>query len=110
MYWGYICRQQFDKAYEFEYPVYRKKYTLMDYIRRFRPDVKWKSAAIENIEIKNDTAMMKVKVDTEVKMAVSRLPKRIEIKEQVVLNEKWIKVDGVWYHVPQSFNGADKEV
>ncbi len=106
MYWGYICNQQFDKAYEFEYPLYRKTVSMVDYIRRFRPNVHWKNASIEKIEMQDETAMMQIKVDTDIKLMSTKMAKKAEITPQVVLDEKWIRVDGVWYHVPQQFKGA----
>ena len=107
MYWGYICNQQFDKAYEFEYPLYRKTVSMIDYIRRIRPSVSWKNATIEKIELQDDTAMMTVKVDTDIKMPMSqKMAKKVDINTQVAMDEKWIRVDGIWYHVPQQFKGV----
>ena len=110
-YWGHMCRQEFDKAYEFEYPVYKKLVSSMDYIRRFRPNVKWTKAVIEKIQIENDTAVMEVMVDADISVTVPKTPKKFEIKPQVRLNEQWIKVDGAWYHVPKKVvQRDDKEV
>jgi hypothetical protein len=109
-YWGYMCNQEFDKAYEFEYPVYRKTVTIVDYIRRFRPNMKWKNAVIGKIEIEDGVAMMKVKVDTDINMTVPKTPKRNEINPRLELDEKWIKVEGIWYHVPGRFRKDNKEV
>jgi hypothetical protein len=100
-YWGHMCKQEFDKAYEFEYPLYKKTVSLVDYIRRFRRNVKWENAAVEDITVDDGAAMMKVKVKTEINLMVPKSPRGIKANPTVVLNEKWIKVDGVWYHVPQ---------
>ena len=104
-YWGHVCRQEFDKAYEFEYPVYRKAVSAVNYIRRFRPNVTWIKATIEKIEVEseNETAMMTVIVETDINMRVPKIAKKVEISPKVALNEKWVKVDGVWYHVPPQF-------
>ncbi|MFI5294190.1 MAG: hypothetical protein ACHQ0Y_04105 [Thermodesulfovibrionales bacterium] len=101
IYWGYICNQEFDKAYEFEYPLYRKTVGLMDYIRRIRPNMKWKNATVGKIEIEKEAASMTVGVETEVKMMVPKVPKKVDMNSYMELNEKWVKVDGVWYHVPE---------
>jgi hypothetical protein len=114
LYWGYICRQEFDKAYEVEYPVYRKTVSLVNYIRRFRPDVTWKNATIEKIDLEKEkgTAVITVMVDTDIKVRMSKVPKQIDITPRIMLQEKWVKVGGVWFHVPQQFigNEAGKEV
>ena len=110
-YWGYMCKQEFDKAYEFEYPVYKKLVSNTDYIRRFRPNVKWTKAVIEKIQIENDTAVMEVMVDADIAVTVPKIPKKFEVKPHVLLNEQWIKVDGAWYHVPKKVvQRDDKEV
>ncbi len=100
-YWGYICREEFDKAYAFEYPLYRKTVGLMDYIRRIRPGMKWRNAEIGKIVVENEAASMKVGVDTEVKMTFPKVAKKFDVNSHMELDEKWVKVDGVWYHVPE---------
>ncbi len=110
-YWGHMCRQEFDKAYDFEYPLYKKTVSLVEYIRRFRPNVTWNNPVIENVRIEDGTASMEVKVETDIKMTTPKAAKRIEARPVAVINEKWIKVDGVWYHVPKKFaQKVDKEV
>jgi len=101
-YWGYRIEERFDKAYEFEYPLLRKTVSVVDYIRSFHPTMKWTNAEIQTITKQDDAAEVTVKVDTKVKMSVSKVPKPVEFENKgLVLNERWIKIDDVWYHVPK---------
>ncbi len=101
-YWGCKVEEKFDKAYEFEYPVYRKKVGLTDYIRGFRPAMKWTKAEVQTIEKQDETAEVTVKVDTKVNIAIPKRPKPAEFENKgLELHERWVKIDGVWYHVPK---------
>jgi hypothetical protein len=110
VYWEYLCKGEFDKAYELEYPVYRKTVSLTNYIRRFSPNIKWKNAVIGKVEIKDEVALMTVVVDTEMRMTVPKTPAKIDIEPQLQMEEKWIKMEGAWYHVPNQFREADKKI
>src|ERR1700690_3299340 len=45
-YWGYKINEEFDKAYEFEYPLYRKTENAVNYIRHFNPNFHWRKCEI----------------------------------------------------------------
>lgn len=101
-YWGYKVEEKFDKSYEFEYPVYRKNVSMSNYIRGFRPSMKWTKAEVQTIAIEDDAAEVTVKVDIKVDMVVPRIPKPVQHENKgMELRERWVKIDGLWYHVPK---------
>ncbi len=101
-YWGYKVEEKFDKSYEFEYPVYRKNVSMSNYIRGFRPSMKWTKAEVQTIAVEDDAAEVAVKVDIKVNMVMPRIPKPVQHENKgIELRERWVKIDGLWYHVPK---------
>lgn len=95
-YWDYKIKQEFDKTYDFEVPVYRKKVNLVNYIRSFRTNiVKWIQVRIEHIKIEDSAAMLDLTLRVRVK-----LPEVKAHESDSLIKEKWVKVEGIWYHVP----------
>ncbi len=102
-YWGYKVEEKFDKSYEYEYPQYRKNVSLVNYLRGFQPTVRWTAYKIEDIAKKDDAAEVTLSVDLHVNLRFPKIPKPMESDTKgVTFRERWIKVEGVWYHVPQS--------
>lgn len=102
-YWGSRVEEKFDKSYEYEYPQYRKTVNLVNYLRGFQPTVRWTAYKIEKIARKDDAAEVTLSVDLHVNLRFSKVPKPMESDTKgVMFNERWVKIEGVWYHVPQS--------
>jgi hypothetical protein len=98
-YWEYKINQEFDKSYEFEAPIYRKKVNLVNYIRGFNINlVRWNGAMIDNIKVESDSAM----IDMNLRVKVN-LPGIKTNEYNSLIKEKWVKVDGMWYHIPAEF-------
>lgn len=105
-YWGYKINEQFDKAYEFEYPLYRKATTLLSYLRRINPNFHWKKCEIDTLRIAEDLASVDLKITSKSVIHMSNIPRQeLELKD-VMVTEQWIRVDGSWYHVPKDFELA----
>lgn len=100
-YWGYKIKQEFDKSYEYEDPFYRKTVNLVKYIKGFRTDVlRWKAAEIREMDIKGDKAVIKMGLKIDVKVpGVKRL------ERDSLITEEWVRVEGIWYHVPERATG-----
>ena len=99
-YWDHKVKEEFDKSYEYEDPIFRKKVSMIKYIQSINTSVvKWVGADIENISREDDVA----NVDMKLKIRVMANPLRY-VEKDVYLKEKWISVDGVWYHSPQRNN------
>jgi len=96
-YWGHKIRQEFDKSYPFEDPFYRKNMTIGSYVQSFdTAKARWTSARTEAVRIEGDTAVTDMMIGVRI-MGPSAKP----LEHEVPLQEKWIKVEGVWYHVLQ---------
>jgi len=99
-YWNYKVKEEFDKTYEYEYLLYRKQVSMMNYIRGFKTTrAKWIEASINDIKIADDNADVAMKV----KVRIISSPRNIE--QDVIINERWSNVEGKWYHIPHKMKG-----
>ena len=95
-FWDHKMKEEFDKSYEYEIPVYRKNTRMVQYIGSFNTDViKWTSVKVEGIRVEGASALVDLIVRTKV-----TLPGIRANEADSPLYEKWVKVDNVWYHVP----------
>jgi hypothetical protein len=98
-YWNYKVNEEFDRSYDYEDPLYRKMVNRVKYIQGIHTSrAKWTGVEIENLKIEGESAI----VDMKVKMKIVVTPSK-NIEPDALLNEKWVKVSGTWYHVPQKF-------
>lgn len=102
-YWGHIIKEAYDKSYDFEYPLYQKAVSRIDYIRGVSANKKWLKADIRKVAIEGDSATVTVWLDMKVENLM--VPGRAKQQEFTVrdneVEEKWLKIDGIWYHVPK---------
>lgn len=97
-YWGHKISQEFDKSYTYEDPYYRKRFNMIKYIKSIdTARASWKSATIEGLKIDGDSAI----IDMKVKVHITVAPSARDIEQEFPLKETWVKVDGIWYHVPK---------
>lgn len=96
VYWQHKMNEEFDKSYEFEAPIYRRKVNLVYYIKGFNTSaVKWKTATIEDIRMEDTSATVEMNLRVRVKV-----PAIQAYEYNSLIKEKWVKVDGMWYHIP----------
>lgn len=94
-YWGFRSRGEYDKSYAFESPVYRKRITLVQYIKRSgNPMVKYRGFEVVKVDkIDEDHAEVRVKVNGEY-----RVPGARPFVHDMFVNEQWVRLEGQWYH------------
>ncbi len=98
-YWNYKIKQEFDKSYEYEYPLFRKQVNMINYIRGFHTGkAGWAGARIEEVHVQGDTATVDMKIMIKIFVSSSK-----NLEHEGFVKEKWVKVDGIWYHIPQDF-------
>ena len=99
-YWNHKIEQEFDKSYEYEYPLYRKATSMVNYIRVFNiGKASWTRATVDRIDVQGDNATVDMKVGINIMVSSSN-----KLEPEVFIKEKWVKVDnGIWYHVPSKF-------
>ncbi len=100
-YWNLVNSEDTIKAYEFEYPVYRKKISVNQYVKRFSPFKHYREINVSDIRFQpgEETADVRMEVLLEINSPAGQgsFVKRVEF------TDRWIKVDNnLWYHVPKS--------
>ncbi len=96
MYWQLKVNEDFTKSYDYEVPYYRKQISVTKYLRGMNTEVvKYISATTGDIKLDTDSAVVDVKLRVRVK------PPQMKSEEyDSVIKEKWVKSEGMWYHVP----------
>lgn len=98
-YWDYKIKGEFEKSYEYESPLYRKKVDLVNYIRSFGTGTaKWTGVKITGMAIQGDLAQVHLKI--RVKLG-QRVVHGKEVELWTAISEPWMKQGGVWYHVEE---------
>ena len=95
-YWQLKVNEDFMKSYEYEAPYYRKQTTMINYLRGINTDVvKYLAATPRDIKLDADSAV----VDVELRVRV-KLPQIKSDEHSTVIKEKWVRSEGMWYHIP----------
>lgn len=95
-YWDHVMKDELESSYTYEDPFYRKTVNTVNYVRSFNPSIlKWQHADIQGISIKENVADIDLKVLLHI--TIQGVP---EIKQNVAIKDRWLKVDGIWYHQP----------
>lgn len=96
-YWGLVINRQYDRAYQYEYPLLKKEMDVLAYVReRSNPLTRYKEAKIESIKFREgDVADLKILFKIELRPPGVMKPGIIQIKR----SDRWVKVKGNWYHV-----------
>lgn len=96
-YWKSIIKGTIDEAYKYEIPQYREKVPLIGYLNKFKL-VRYMEADILELEVSGNEGKVLMRVKYRV------LLKHISNIDNIrAINEKWIKIEDVWYHVPEGF-------
>lgn len=96
-YWRLKIDGHSEKAYQYLVPAYREKHSILQYAAQFRL-LKYIDAEVMEIEIDRNRAqsITDVTYSMFIKSIKGKELKRIE-------RERWAKVKGMWYHVPEGF-------
>lgn len=95
-YWDYRVKQEFDKSYEFEDPIYKKSYSLVAYIKRLGADpVTLKEVKIKGLQMEDASARIDLITKIEVRAPGTRAPLAVGMDR----NDRWSRLEGIWYHV-----------
>ncbi len=104
-YCTYRTEGDFVKSYEFEDPFSRKKMNLSNYIKRMSGGgVQWIKAEISEMELKEDTAKVSLNVKVKGGIGGNMLLGKKTFEHDSRIEEQWIRVDGLWYHVLRKMN------
>jgi len=98
-YWDLMINlspQNVDRLYRYESPSFREKISFPEYIHRFKTR-KFMTAEIKGIEIEGNKA--KVSLFLTYRVALPNISKNMPKSE----DERWVKVEGTWYHTPSEW-------
>jgi hypothetical protein len=87
-YWKYKGLREAEKAYQYEAPHIKYQLDSKKYIALHKKARKLNAVKFLNIEEKEDLAIIRVSIFF---MDNDKL-------SDAVLNDRWIKLEGVWYH------------
>ncbi len=95
-FWQLRVNEDFMKAYEYEAPYYRKQVNMVNYLKSTNTEVvKYLAATPGDVKLDGDSAVVEVQLRVRVK------PPQMRGQEySSVIKEKWIKAEGMWYHIP----------
>ena len=96
--WDYLIAKQADKAYDFLAPGYRKTISREQYAHNMNGrGTRWTKVAYNSQTCDADTCTVRLSVG----YALNLGGLAGETKSMGFAVEKWIKVDGTWYYLPQ---------
>jgi hypothetical protein len=98
-YWYFMINltpQNVEMAYQCEAPSFRDKISLAEYIHRFKTH-KYLEIDIKGIEVEGNKG--KVAMAITYRVALPHISKKLTKYE----DEKWIKIEGIWYHFPGEY-------
>jgi hypothetical protein len=111
-YWQHQINGYVDRAYLYEYPEFREKVSLLEYLNRFKL-VRYREAEILDVVINGGEAESQVKLTYA--MLLTKAPRSMGAAVQKKLTNMtkfdkatWFKKDGHWYHIPEGFEIAKK--
>ena len=96
-YWQYRIKGDAERAYQCEIPAFREKVSILQYANRFKL-VKYLDVEVQEIEVKGREASSNLKL-TYVIFLKAISDKKLNKFEK----EKWVKIEGTWYHLPENF-------
>lgn len=101
-YWQYQIDGKIDLAYQHEAPLYREQFPISNYIGRFRL-ITYTEANVNDVKISGGEA--KVNVTVKYKLMARQFKKIDTVK---AIEENWVRIDHVWYHLPEGFEMTKK--
>jgi hypothetical protein len=96
--WQALIAGDFDKAYDFETPAYRKLYNVRQYRARYSKGLRWNQAKIVEIDPRQpEVATVKVEIDYSFPVSDQGM-----MDAKGLSTETWLWVDEQWwYHGPE---------
>lgn len=97
--WDALVARNFELAYTFETPSYRKVYDAAYYKGKFGDRVAWLGARVSKVKDLGG-GVAEVMVKLRFKAAVP-IPGMSVVQEETNLKEKWVQEEGTWFHVTE---------
>ncbi len=95
-YWDQRVKEDFYKSYDFEDPIYKKKMSLVQYVKRLAVDpVRLKDVTIAGIQMEDGAAWVDLKTRIQVRAPGTPGPFTVDMERK----DRWGRIEGIWYHV-----------
>ncbi len=97
--WAAVIARDFEKAWEFTTPNYRKVFPKHLYLNKFSYSVDWELTRVEVVHYDPRAAVASVAV-----RVMSKPTKQTSVASSslgaipVTINERWINIDGQWWY------------
>ena len=99
--WAHLIKEDFDKAWEYLTPGYRSTASREVWASNMKDrPVKWTKAVVSSTDCPEGEEFCDVTVQVEF-VANSSIPMVGQIEAATPVFERWIRLKGAWYHVPQ---------
>jgi hypothetical protein len=98
-YWGYYLNmnmKNLENAYRMEAPAYREQVSIIAYANQFKM-IRHLDANVLKAEVEGKKG--KTEVTYSYRIGLPRIDKKLTNTEI----ENWVKVEGIWYHIPKAF-------
>jgi hypothetical protein len=97
--WNLLIAHKAEKAYDYLTPGFRQTVTREKYASdKNDVAVRWQAATAGGHRCEGDTCTVTVMVDSLVKMPGIGKPQNAKFPSE----ERWIRIDGTWYYLPDS--------
>lgn len=98
--WDALLAQDFEKAYQFLTPGTRSSISMIDYTVAFRlRRVQYNSARYLDEECLDNACTVRMNMGYTLHNALRGVP---EFKGKSTIKEKWVRVDGNWWFLPEN--------
>lgn len=94
--WDALIRKDFEAAYAFTSPSYRKLYSLNSFMSNFGAAADWRRIEVIDVDFKGDDAAT-VGINIQFVHSNPQTGKPLDMKTYV--KEPWVRVDGQWWYV-----------
>ena len=94
--WDALMEQNFDQAYEFFSPAYRKLFPLEHYLKTTGSSVNWLSVKIKDIQFDDKRAKVKLVLEFQLVFPMGAGEDFGQISKDI--GEVWLWIDGAWWY------------
>lgn len=92
--WTALIAGDFDKAYEFETPAYRKLFSAQQYRARYGDGLRWRQARVVKIERKSpEVAVVMLEINYSFHVSGQGM-----MEDKGLSTETWLWIDGQWWY------------
>ena len=94
--WDALIKKDFEAAYSFTSPAYRKLYTLNSFKSKFGNKAAWKRIEVIGVDFKGDNAAI-VGIILHFVYYTTQMDKPLDMKTHI--QESWVREDGQWWYL-----------